>query len=458
MERIMVVDDEASITTYLEECLEFMGYNVVGRASSGESAVDMAKQFRPDLILMDIVMPGKLDGIDASGIIKDELDIPVIFLTAYADNDFIKRAKNTAPYGYIVKPFQEAELKATIEITLSKKEEERRWREEEEKYRFLLENISEGIIAGDSRGRVIFWNRGAEAIFGYSADEAVGKPLTFVMSEEFRRGYQRRINRVISAGKSEIIGRRFEVFGLRKDGSKFPMELSINSWKMGEDVFFSCVACDITKRREADKKVKASLKEKELLLKEVHHRIKNNLAVIYSLLNLQSKYIKDKQALRMIKESKDRIRSIALIHDDLHLLKGRERIDFANYIRNLVARLFHSYGVDTNLIRYKLDVDDIFLDIKTAVPCGIIISELVSNSLKYAFPRRKKGEICIDLHKDKQNRFILVVSDNGVGFPKDLDFLNTESLGLQIVTDLVEQLKGTIELDRRGGTKFKISF
>jgi len=458
MQRIMVVDDEASITAYLEECLEFMGYKVVGRASSGESAVDMARQFRPDLILMDIVMPGKLDGIDASRIINAEMDIPIIFLTAYADDNFIKRAKNVGPYGYIIKPFQEAELKATIEITLSKKEEERRWREEEEKYRFLLENISEGIIAGESRGRVIFWNRGAEAIFGYSADEAVGKPLTFVMPEEFRRNYQRRIKRVISAGKSKIIGRRFEVFGLRKDGSKFPMGLSINSWKMGEDVFFICMALDITERKKADDKIRAALKEKELLLREIRHRIKNNLHLIYSLLNLQSRYIKDRKALTMFIESRNRVRSIALINEDLHLLKGRERVDFANYIRNLVARLFHSYGVDTNLIRYKLDVDDIFMDIKTAVPCGLIISELVSNSFKYAFPRRKKGEICIDLHKDKQNRFILVVSDNGVGFPEGLDFRSTESLGLQIVTDLVEQLKGTIELDRRGGTKFKISF
>ena len=458
MQRIMVVDDEASIAAYLEECLEFMGYKVVGRASSGESAVDMAKQFRPDLILMDIVMPGKLDGIDASRIINAEMDIPIIFLTAYADDNFIKRAKNVDPYGYIIKPFQEAELKATIEITLSKKEEERRWREEEEKYRFLLENISEGIIAGESRGRVIFWNRGAEAIFGYSVDEAVDKPLTFVMPEEFRRGYQRRIKRVISAGKSEIIGRRFEVFGLRKDGSKFPLELSINSWRIRGDVFFICVALDITERKKADDKIRAALKEKELLLREIRHRVKNNLNLIYSLLNLQSRYIKDRKALMMFIESRNRVRSIALINDDLHLLKGQERVDFANYIRNLVARLFHSYGVDTNLIRYKLDVDDIFMDIKTAVPCGLIISELVSNSFKYAFPRRKKGKICIDLHKDKQNRFILVVSDNGVGFPEGLDFRSTESLGLQIVADLVEQLKGTIELDRRGGTKFKISF
>ena len=458
MQRIMVVDDEASIAAYLEECLEFMGYKVVGRASSGESAVDMAKQFRPDLILMDIVMPGKLDGIDASRIINAEMDIPIIFLTAYADDNFIKRAKNTAPYGYIVKPFQEAELKANIEITLSKKEEERRWREKEEKYRFLLENISEGIIAGESRGRVIFWNRGAEAIFGYSADEAVGKPLTFVMPEEFRRGYQRRIKRVISAGKSEIIGRRFEVFGLRKNGSEFPLELSVNSWKMGEDVFFTCIACDITKRKKADDKIRSSLKEKELLLREIRHRVKNNLAVIYSLLNLQSKYIKDKHALTMFIESRNRVRSIALINEDLHLLKGRERIDFANYIRNLVARLFHSYAVDTNLIKLKLDLDDIFLDIKTAVPCGLIISELVSNCLKYAFKERKEGEIRVDFHRDKHNKFALVVSDSGVGFPEDLDFRSTESLGLQIATDLVEQLKGTIELDRRGGTKFKISF
>jgi len=458
MKKILVVDDEAFIATHLEESLTSMGYKVVGKASSGESAVDMAKQFRPDLILMDIVMPGKIDGINASRIIREELDIPVIFLTAYADDNFIKRAKNAGPYGYIVKPFQEAELRAVIEVALSRKKREQLRKKEEEKYRSLGENISDAIIVGDSRGRVIFWNKGAEVIFGYSADEAVGKLLTFVMPEEFRRNYQRRINRVISTENLRIIGRRFEVFGLRKDGSKFPLELSISRWRMRKDVFFSCVACDITKRKEADKKVKASLKEKELLLKEVHHRVKNNLTVIYSLLNLQSKYIKDKQALRMIKESKARIRSIALIHDDLHLFKGRERIDFANYIRNLVARLFHSYAVDTNLIKFKLDVDDIFLDIKRAVPCGLIISELVSNSLKYAFPDKREGEICIDFHRDREGRFMLIISDNGVGFPEDLDFRNTESLGLQIVTDFVEQLEAEIELDRKVGTKFKISF
>jgi len=211
---------------------------------------------------------------------------------------------------------------------------------------------------------------------------------------------------------------------------------------------------DDTERRIAEERIRASLKEKEVLLKEVHHRVKNNLQIISSLLNLQSKYIKDDQALEMFKESRNRIRSMTLIHEKLYRSKDLANIDVAEYIQNLSSNLFRSYSAGR--ISLRTQVDDILLGVDTAIPCGLIINELVSNSLKHAFPD-KQGEILVDLHRDN-GKFTLRVRDNGVGFPEHVDFRNTDSLGLQLVCTLTDQLDGEIELDRAGGTEFRITF
>ncbi|MDI6791438.1 MAG: histidine kinase dimerization/phosphoacceptor domain -containing protein, partial [bacterium] len=215
---------------------------------------------------------------------------------------------------------------------------------------------------------------------------------------------------------------------------------------------------EITERKRAEDQIKASLKEKEVLLQEVHHRVKNNLQIILSLFNLQSGYIKDKQSLDLLKESRNRIKSMALVHERLYQSKDLARVEFAEYIRGLTTDLFRSYGVDSELIKLIINVNNVYLDISTAIPCALIINELVSNSLKHAFPSGQEGEIGLDLRLDDENKFTLMVRDNGVGLPKDLDFRNTESLGLQLVVTLVDQIEGSIELDRSAGTAFKIEF
>jgi two-component sensor histidine kinase/CheY-like chemotaxis protein len=211
-------------------------------------------------------------------------------------------------------------------------------------------------------------------------------------------------------------------------------------------------------RKQAEEQIKASLKEKEVLLREIHHRVKNNLQVISSMLYIQSGYIKDKEAFEMFKETQNRIKSMALIHEELYQSKDVSEIDVAKYLQKLATDLINSYRTQQEDIKLKMAIHEVLLGVNTSVPCGLIINELVSNSLKHAFPNGKKGEISIALHSDTDNKFALIVSDNGVGFPKDLDFRKTETLGLQLVTTLVKQLRGTIELDRSGGTEFKITF
>lgn len=204
-------------------------------------------------------------------------------------------------------------------------------------------------------------------------------------------------------------------------------------------------------------RLETSLWEKEILLKEIHHRVKNNLQVISSLLSLQAKHVTDDQVFEMFRESRDRVKSMSLAHERLYQSPDLAQIDFAAYIRDLVIHSFRSYRDRSALITLRIDADDVSPGLDTAIPCGLIINELVSNALKHAFPDNRKGEIRIGLHSEN-GQTILTVSDDGVGFPADLDFRDTDSLGLQLVTTLVEQLEGSIELDNREGTVFKITF
>jgi two-component sensor histidine kinase len=214
---------------------------------------------------------------------------------------------------------------------------------------------------------------------------------------------------------------------------------------------------DITDRKIVEEKLKESINEKEMLLKEIHHRVKNNLMVISSLLNLQSSYIKDKQALDIFKESQNRAKSMALIHERLYRSTDLRRIDFGDYIQTLSNDLFHTYMQDPSRVKLNMNVENVMVDINTTVPLGLIVNELVTNSMKHAFVNDHKGKINIDFHKDG-DLFILIVGDSGVGFPEDLDFRNTASLGLQLVNNLTGQIDGKIELNRKNGTEFKITF
>jgi two-component sensor histidine kinase/sensor domain CHASE-containing protein len=210
---------------------------------------------------------------------------------------------------------------------------------------------------------------------------------------------------------------------------------------------------NITERKEAE-----DARKKEVLLKEIHHRVKNNLQVISSLLYLQSKRVDDQRLVEMFNESSNRIKSMSLIHQKLYQSQNAATIDFAEYIRDLTDALFNSYGVRRDVVRLTQHIDGIILNVDTAIPCGLIVNELVSNSLKYAFSDGKQGQIHVSMRNNDNDHFTLVVSDTGTGLPKDFDYRESPSLGLKLVHTLVDQLGGTIEMDREGGTQFRITF
>jgi len=218
---------------------------------------------------------------------------------------------------------------------------------------------------------------------------------------------------------------------------------------------------DLAERKRIENKLKISLKEKEALIKEVHHRVKNNLQIISSLLNLQAAHIHDEHYKNLFRESQNRIKSMVLVHEKLYQSKDLTAINVRDYINGLLKYLCHSYGIEQNRIAIKTDIEDITMNIDIAIPCGLIITELVSNSLTHAFVESHRGshaKITIKIHLDRKNKAVLIVSDNGIGFPDGLDFKKTESLGMQLVCALTEQLSGNIKLTRDKGTTFTIMF
>jgi PAS domain S-box-containing protein len=211
-------------------------------------------------------------------------------------------------------------------------------------------------------------------------------------------------------------------------------------------------------RKRAEAQIRAQLMEKDVLLKEVHHRVKNNMQVISSLLNLQSRRVKDPFVSEMFKESQGRIRSMALVHERLYQSSDLSRIEFSEYLRNLAVHLFHSYQADSSRTRLRIDAEEVFLNINTAIPCGLIVNELISNALKHGFPEGRSGHIDIELRRAAEEKYVLRVKDDGVGFPDGLDFRKTDTLGMQIVITLVEQIEGRLELSRKAGTAFRLEF
>ena len=323
----------------------------------------------------------------------------------------------------------------------------------------ILDIADDAIISVDQTQRIIMFNQGAEKIFGYSADEALDQLVDILMPGRFGEAHRQYVP---DFGKSPIAARRMGeregIVGRRKDGTEFPAEASISKVDIEGIRIYTVILRDMTQHREAEERIKASLREKEVLLKEIHHRVKNNLQVVSSLLNLQSRGIHDERTRQKFKESQNRVQSMALIHEQLYQTSKLSLIDYPEYIRQLAAHLFRSYHVSSTRIDLTTRIDDVRLSVDVAVPCGLILNELVSNSLKYAFPDGREGEIRIELHNSGDHEVTLTVADDGVGLPEEVGFWDTKTLGLRLVGTLVRQLNGNVEVDRSGGTAIRISF
>lgn len=343
-------------------------------------------------------------------------------------------------------------LSVVRDIT-ERKSAERALSESEKKYKLLVTMLNEGIFMIDRNGTITFANNQLARMLGFALDEIVGKPVFSFLPPEVKDKAKQEIE---SERGGEVTQR--EVVMLRKDGSKLS-GLMVTTPVMdvqGMSIGGLAAVIDITERKQMEKVVLASLKEKEILLKEIHHRVKNNLQIIASLLSLQSRFVTDENVLNVLKESQNRVKAMALVHERLYRSENLSEVALSDYLKFLIDNLFRFYGTNPRQVRMMFDAGDVKVDINKAIPIGLIINELVSNSLKHAFPEGKPGELSITVISEG-GAIVMVVRDTGPGIPADFDWRNTKSLGLQLVISLVEQLDGTIELERAGGTTFTIS-
>ena len=334
-----------------------------------------------------------------------------------------------------------------------RKQIEKALRESEEKFREVFNNVNDGTalckLEDGLPKKFIEVNDVVCRTLGYTHEELLKMSFKDIVDPQMADKLPLLVDKIYKDGRV-----KFEAAPITKNGYTIPVEINSHIFKLnGTDVAVS-VARNITDRKKAEKVIKDSLKEKELLLKEIHHRVKNNLMVISSLLNMQSRQIKDQKVVSLLKDSQSRARSMAIIHEKLYGSKNLKKINFGDYIRDFTGELFKTYSTRPGL-KLKMDVEDLMLDINTSIPLGLIVNELVSNSLKYAFTEENEGTVTVKFHRE-DDLYTLTVEDDGMGMPDN--FQEKESLGLNLVKSLTKQLDGDLKLDRTHGTHFQIRF
>ncbi|MFO7446886.1 MAG: histidine kinase dimerization/phosphoacceptor domain -containing protein [Ignavibacteriaceae bacterium] len=326
--------------------------------------------------------------------------------------------------------------------------------EEQLKIFNLLEKMMNEIyVISANDFKLLYANADALRNLGYDFNDIRELNFSGIFKEYKKTVFKKMIAPLVNGEKDKIV-----FFGnfKRKNKSAYPVELHLQLIEQGENKVFLVVALDLTERKRTEQVLTASLREKEILLKEIHHRVKNNLQIIYSLLNLQSSTVDDEHIIEIFKESQNRIKSMALIHEKLYKHNNLSLIDFTEYLNDLVTTLVYSYKVNTSDIQLKLNSDQIYLSIDLSISLGLCITELVTNTFKYAFPDGKKGEVTLDLSLNDNNILTLSVKDNGIGLPEKFDYEANDSLGLKLVSSLAEQHYGTLSIESNGITCFKL--
>jgi PAS domain S-box-containing protein len=387
--------------------------------------------------------------IDKNRALQDEIEN---LKTRLDESEELSRAISEGDLDALVIPRPEGELIFTLDSA-------------DYAYRVLVETMNEGTATLAFEGTILYCNRRFAELLRMPLQAITGTSIYQFIEPENKLTFETLLEQEKGMTEINLLTEGGEILPVYLSISLLQVRGSPNAWCM--------VVTDLTeqKRNEeilAAERLARAITEKtaeDLRKKEIHHRIKNNLQVISSLLDLQAEKFEDEKVKEAFRESQNRVISMALIHEDLYKGEGTDTLDFSAYLQKLAENLFQTYSLSSKNVRMCMDLEEnSFFDMDTSVPLGIIVNELISNSLKYAFTENQEGRIRIQLCREEQNNemhnslFCLTVSDNGKGIPEDLELEDIESLGLQLVTTLVDRLDGQIELKRSHGTEFKITF
>lgn len=328
----------------------------------------------------------------------------------------------------------------------------------EDSFRRVVEWAPSAMVMIDLEGIMVLVNAQTERMFDYGRDALIGKSVEILVPERFRQ--QHRVFRTgyFNDPQPRPMGVGRDLAGCRADGTEFPIEIGLNPIATEAGVMVLASIVDITERQRAQQRLEDALREKTVLLNEVHHRVKNNLQVITSLLNLQADYAADPRLRAILAESCGRVKAMALTHQLLYERKDFSRLDLGDYLDRLVQSIRSSYRTTGNRISLRMVLEaHVQIDLERTIPCGLLVNELVTNSFKHAFKGERQGEIVIQLAED-DGIVRVSVTDNGVGLPPDSELAQGSSLGLQLVQLFVEQLHGTLNVERGDGVRFAMHF
>jgi two-component system response regulator len=463
--KILILEDVPFDAELINRELERSGMKFISRRVEEEEDYLMELEvFQPDVILADHSLP-HFDGLSALEITKNKCpDVPFIFVSGKMGEDFAIEALKCGATDYVLKGSL-SKIVHAVNRALEEVEEHSKRKIVEEalrsSHRQLMEAQKIGHIGSwewDIQTQEMSCSEEFYNILSLEPTELGNSyhALLDIIHPEDRLGVQEGINSALNEHKPFSNDYRL----IRPDGTVriLSSKGEVITDSNGKPLRIVGTEQDITEQKMAEEKIKSSLKEKEMLLQEIHHRVKNNLQVISSLLRLQSRYIKDQETIDIFKETQNRVRSIAILHEKLYQSDDLAKIKFDEYVKILAEDLLYFYELDEGNIKMIIDIEDVSLNIETAIPCGLIIDEMVANSLKYAFPDGRNGEIKIELHSDENNQFNLRVSDNGVGIPQEVDPEKVDTFGMQLIKYLTKQLKATIELEKNNGTKYNLKF
>jgi PAS domain S-box-containing protein len=352
-----------------------------------------------------------------------------------------------------------------------------------EQFKLAIEAAPTGMLMMNDQGVIVMVNVQTEKLFGYPREELLGQHIEKLVPERFRGRHPGYRKAFLGDPKARAMGAGRDLYGIRKDGTEVPIEIGLNPLKTQEGDFVLSSVVDITERKRADREreallgqlrllnsdlelrvtertsaLTATLREREVLLQEIHHRVKNNLQVISSLINMQLRQLEDAGSRDALEECLTRVQAIALIHEKLYQSKDYSRVPFSEYARGLAANVFSALGVSKDMVTLELEIEDLSLTVDKAIPCGLVLNELITNSLKHAFPNLRRGKVVVGLRRDSASHAILSVRDDGVGVPPGIDPYQSNSLGMSLVFMLVAQLGGTIDIQSIPGTQMLVRF
>ncbi len=326
----------------------------------------------------------------------------------------------------------------------------------EEMIRLAVEASPNGMVMADHNGIVVMANTATEQLFGYTRHELIGHSIDMLIPQSHRAHHPELRNNYLKNPNARPMGHGRDLYGQHKNGKEFPVEVGLNPISTLQGTMVLASVIDITERKHHEEQLKAALKEKDLLLAEIHHRVKNNLQIIDSLLGMQSDRSLNDVAIAVLKESQNRVKSMAMIHQILYESSDFSHVDFTSVIESLISNLSASYALDSSRIQVTIDADHVLLPINTSIPLGLILNELCTNAMKYAFIEHRSGSIHIRLKYMENNKLQIIVSDDGIGIPDELDINNASSLGLQLVMLLSEQISAELSIRRKNPTSFSI--